>query len=97
METVERILAVQHNWWVVAVLEAHHQVQFYPWHLLQSHTDLERPISRLVLPTAAGPHSLLSPGPSFSLTDQALVCGEKGSNRLHKLSVWRPRLGSTFH
>ena len=92
METSERILSVQHNCWVVAVLELHHQVKFYPWAELEGEAELVRPISGLSLPTMAGPDSL-APGPFITLTDQALLCAEKGSNRLHKLAVWRHRLG----
>ena len=91
METSHIILAVRHNCWVVAVLELHHQVQFYPWAELEGEAELVRPISRLSLPTLAGPSSLV-PAPSITLTDQALLCAEKGSNRLHKFSVWRHRL-----
>ena len=94
VETSNTILAVRHNCWVVAVLELHHQVQFYPWAELEGETEVVRPISSLSLPTVAGPSSCsLVAAPCITLTDQALLCAEKGSNRLYKLSVWPHRLG----
>ena len=92
LETSQRILSVKHNRWVVAVLELHHQVQLYPWSELEGEKEVVRPISRLSLPTVAGPHSVV-PAPVITLTDQALLCAERGSNRLHQLSVWQHRLG----
>ena len=71
------------------MLDLHHRVQFYPWLELEGEKPVARPVLRLRLSTVGGAYSL---APCITLTDQALLWAEKGSNRLHKLSVWQHRL-----
>ena len=85
---------MQHNKFLVAVLDLHLQLQLYPWAELEGEEEVVRPLRRLSLPSVAGPYSL---APCLTLTDQALLWAEKGSNRLHKFSVWQHRLGGTCH
>ena len=85
VETSTRITAVRHNKEVVAVVDVHHVVYFYPRQEVETGEGLVLPVSRVTLPTLPGPYSL---PPVLALTHRALVCGERGANRLHRLLFW---------